>query len=187
MNHSTSKPTQRMQSDAQKPEYPSEVIAKNMHKSKQPLTSHVFYTVQWETISDASQCTVTYLVDWLMQRERVLHEFCLELIIFFILYANFSFFFIWVLFLPCSCSHNILWYCKAKQPYLRWRLGTSACDQINVIVLPQTWLTAGTYARSLSVRTCSHYNTWTKNTQKRSLHHMCLGQVLGMHKSWVHW
>jgi len=71
-----------MQSDAEKPEHPSEVNAKNTHKSKQPLTSHVFYTVHWETNSDASQFTVIYLLDWLMQQESMLHEFFLELLIF---------------------------------------------------------------------------------------------------------
>jgi len=42
-----------MQSGAEKPQHPSEVITKNMHKSKQPLKSRVFYTVHWETNSDA--------------------------------------------------------------------------------------------------------------------------------------
>jgi len=54
---------QTMQSDAEKPEHPSEVIAKNRPKNKQPLKSHVFYTVHCKTDSDGSQFTVIYLLD----------------------------------------------------------------------------------------------------------------------------
>jgi hypothetical protein len=52
-----------MQSDAEKPEHPSEVIAKNRHKKKQPLKSRVFYTVHCKTDSGASQFTVIYLLN----------------------------------------------------------------------------------------------------------------------------
>ena len=79
-----------MQSDAEKPEHPSDVIATNTHINKQPVKSHVFHTVHWEMNPDATQFTVTHLLDWLVQQESMLHEFCLELFTFFILYANFS-------------------------------------------------------------------------------------------------
>lgn len=68
--------------------------------------------------------------------------------------------------------------------YLKFKLHRV---KINTGTLPLTWQTDGTCARSWSVRTCSHCNTWTKNSQKRSWHHMCLGPVLGKHRSWVHW
>lgn len=91
-----------MQSDAEKPEHPSEVIVKNRHKNKQPFKSCVFYTVHFKTDSDASQFTVLYLLDWMMQQESMLHEL-FRPVHFFHIIRKFQFFlFIWVLFLACS-------------------------------------------------------------------------------------